>query len=65
MEYTIIEGSDKETVTRVVNEHLKERWELSGNLVVIATEATHHQFIYHYFQAMIKAEENKFFSSSE
>ena len=61
MEYTIIEGGDKDTVAKAVNEHLKEGWELSGNLVVTIVEASHHQFLYRFFQAMTKKGDNKFF----
>lgn len=55
MEYTIIEGYDKETVIQQVNDHLKEGWELGGNLVVSVTESSQPKAHYHYFQVMIKS----------
>jgi len=60
MEYTIIEGGDKQTVIQAVNEHLKDGWELSGNLAITAIDSPSNRQSIHYFQAMIKKDKKEF-----
>lgn len=55
MEYTIIEGFKAEEVIELVNERLKEGWELYGSLAVSGAANTEGSVINRlYAQAMIK-----------
>jgi hypothetical protein len=55
MQYTIVEGFDAQAVIALVNQHLKEGWELHGSLAVSVeartTEGRPHSL---YAQAMTK-----------
>ena len=55
MEYTIIEGFKAEEVIAMVNERLKQGWELYGNPVItVIANAKEDSTRYLYAQAMIK-----------
>jgi uncharacterized protein YjgD (DUF1641 family) len=54
MEYKVIQNFSAEELTKAVNEHLKDGWELNGNLCMSVIPRGNASFLNFFAQAMTK-----------